>query len=354
MRSPRMMNRFNRTETPVLFTEEDLTYLKGLIGSTRTVDGNEITFESILSIRELVILFNVTFNGNPAVAKVAIKYEILNADREYLIESICSDEGIDLLGEQWDSTNEKWLLTEEQEVILNPLIDEAIRTFKYTDTFVKDVSYEASIHRDIKECDTIPKYYGFYEFDDIEVYVLEKLGVDLFHHTPALEVVAIDVIKALECLHTTDCSHPTKKGFIHRDVTPGNILNREGGVCLIDFGITTPAWACQPYDPAEEKTFLLTAGNPSFAPKNAFIGKYTYAGDLEGLCYTLEYLYYGIQTIPWNVLAREKWRSDMSERAYHLRDEFIPSNEKVRKLLEYINTLENEVPDYKKCISFFN
>lgn len=365
------MERFNRVVHPEEFSEEDLVYLRGLLGTTRTVSAEEdatadatadkknITFVSILSIRELTILYNAILDGTPVVAKVAIKYEVLQ-QRESMLEEICFDHEIELEDGQWDKQNEKWNLTEEQEQFILPKLEEAIKTFKYTDTFIKDVQLEAFFHENLKNCDFVPKYYGLFYCEDIVIYVIEKLGKDLFRERPPLEKVAIDVIKALECLHTTDVDAYIP-GYLHRDVTPGNILNNDrGGVCLIDFGVTSLAANCR-HPGKEKKKYSLTVGNPAFAPSIAFLGCYNYAADLEGLVYTLEVLYSGEETIPWGILACEGrseddkgvWRDELSERAYLLRQGFVPRDKRVKKLLEYIQTIGNEMPDYQKCIGFF-
>lgn len=344
------MNRFNRTVKPQNFSPDDLDYLQGLVGTTRVVEDKQITFISILSIRELAILYEVTLDGISAVAKVAIRYEILQ-EKEEIFENVLSDEGIDC---EWDSEKEEWLLTDEQQRIVMSKVEEAIQTFKYTDTFIKDIRLESSIHEKIPECDFIPKFYGTYECEDIFIYVLEKLGSDLFKIRPDLEIVAVNVIEALRRLHTVK-TQSYILGYFHRDVTPGNILNNgRGGVCLIDFGITCEPWACKQYSEGEEKVYSLTTGNPAFAPSISFIGCYNYAGDLEGLCCTLEFLYSGPETLRWGELFRSaEWNDSMSEKSYQLRQSFIPKNEKVKKLLDYVRSIGNDMPDYDRCIAFF-
>lgn len=346
------MEQFNRIEEPKVFSEEDLVYLKALLGTTRTADGHDITFVSILSIRELVILYNVAFDGVPAVAKVAIRYQILEST-ECIVETLCYEKGIHLEDQQWSQEEEKWLLTDEQTQQIASDLEEALKDFRYANTYVKDVYHEADVHSVLHDCESIPRYYGLYECDDVVIYVIEKLGSDLFSQKPSLEVVAIDVIKALQCLHNAN-TNSYVNGYFHNDVTPGNILNdNRGGVTLIDFGVSRPIWFCG--KPGESPpVYSLKVGNPCFAPSNAFLGCYNYASDLEGLCYTLEFLYHGPEGFPWKELAYEgEWKDEMSERAFLLRQKYTPSNERVRKLFEYIQTIGNEKPDYRKCMEFF-
>jgi serine/threonine protein kinase len=279
-------------DEPTSMSIDDYNLYESLVGTERFIGPDQwLYLTSILSVREFIVLYTGIFDDNgvkiPVVAKATIQY------------------------------------------IVNGQI------------FIAEIEAEAEIHRNTYEYiinhnmeQRIPKYYGVFDDDQypITYYLMEALGSNLFNlHNISLETVAIDVITALKSLHGA--------GYFHRDVTPFNIVNTSNDhVALIDFGLSISISEMNPDNHIE-----LGVGNPMFAPMIAFKNGYNYAGDLEGLCYSLEMVYY--HNLPWG--------RNSGRRGYLLRQSFVPTNIKVGRLLDYLKIIGDERPDYEWCINNF-
>lgn len=99
----------------------------------------------------------------------------------------------------------------------------------------------------------------------------------------------------LELLRIMEGFH--KKGVVHQDIKPHNIMKKDGKLYIIDFGLAR----------------LSSAGNNNFYAIKGFIGTPRYASvrahnmfeqgqkdDLESLFYNIAYFFY--QKLPWSKL----------------------------------------------------
>jgi len=68
-----------------------------------------------------------------------------------------------------------------------------------------------------------------------------------------------------------------KRGILHRDIKPTNIIIAGNELYIIDFGISV----------AMENSNTPFAGTPEFASRNSWKGTYTPNDDFESLCYSL-------------------------------------------------------------------
>lgn len=170
------------------------------------------------------------------------------------------------------------------------------------DTESTSIALEAKIYRIINGNLGFPKFYWFGTFNDCETLIIELLGPSLekkFHDCSkrftlkTILMIAEQMISRLEYIH--------KKGLIHRDLKPDNMLiglgNNNNIVHLIDFGLSRSYIdiKTQKHIPITQQPFVGTA---RFCSCNAHLGcAQSRRDDLESLAYILIYFFKG--KLPW-------------------------------------------------------
>ncbi len=157
---------------------------------------------------------------------------------------------------------------------------------KYTEEFEEGLRHflnEAKILKELKHLDSIVSVYDYFEENGTVYIVMEYIeGLTLSQFIkengvlsfPELLVLITPVILSLSEIH--------KKGLIHRDISPDNlILGTDSRLHLIDFGAAKKNTA-----PSNNNTIILKAG---YAPAEQYIpnGKIGSWTDVYSLCATM-------------------------------------------------------------------
>jgi serine/threonine protein kinase len=116
---------------------------------------------------------------------------------------------------------------------------------EYLDATKKGLSDETKIILKLRGCPFFPGYIAEGVREDFRVLVIDLLGPSLSNMRrilPRHKYTSYSYLRlAIEMVHCIRQFH--KRGFIHRDIKPGNFLirpNRAHPVCLIDFGLSQP------------------------------------------------------------------------------------------------------------------
>lgn len=130
------------------------------------------------------------------------------------------------------------------------------------------------------------------------VLILKRFQMDLNHMPP--EVFKTQYKKLLrQCLEQLKIMH--KANYVHRDISPGNIMIDENGdATILDFGLTQQMQGSEDMNNGIEDKDI---GVPMFMGLHfATTGHYCFKDDIEALAYTFLYVYNGRQNgiqLPW-------------------------------------------------------
>ena len=143
------------------------------------------------------------------------------------------------------------------------------------------LKHEARVLLCLKGCTGIPKLIAYGVFGGIKYLIMEKMRHKVSPNELALfNKTLVNVRKELEMLLRT--IH--KKGFVHRDVKPDNImLDFSGNVTLIDFGFATS------YSSKQKKKSSKIVGTRSFLGPLGLAGYICPEVDNEGVEKSLEF-----------------------------------------------------------------
>lgn len=160
--------------------------------------------------------------------------------------------------------------------------------------------YESKIFRVISNAPGFPSQRYFGTFGNFIHLGMDLLGSPLSHYLKttfslkSVLMIADQMLSRLEYFH--------RKGFVHRDIKPQNILiglgNASNILYLIDFGLSVPYCdlSTGQHIPYSDDNMLV--GTARFSSINSQLGiKQTRRDDLESLGYTL--LYFANGNLPW-------------------------------------------------------
>ncbi len=222
---------------------------------------------------------------------------------------------------------------------------------------------EYEILQDIQGDEGIPKVYKFKQGHKHNYLIMELLGKSIdklfseckknFSYKTIFQI-GYQMIQRIEYIHS--------KGYIHRDIKPGNFVIGKGDkskiIYIIDFGLS------KRYIDKNNKKHIPYKEGKGLTGTARYVSLFTHYGieqsrrdDIEGIAYNLIYLAKG--KLPWQGVKtknkKEKHKKIMeSKLAYSpeqlckdLPDEFVT-------LLKYSRNLEfEEDPDYKKIKLMF-
>lgn len=217
---------------------------------------------------------------------------------------------------------------------------------------------EYNIYRKINKDNTIngiPKIYNYIKTEDYNIMIMELMGPclesifeknDKKFTTNTIFKLAFDMFSLIENFH--------KKGFIHRDIKPGNFIfnyNKPyNNLYIMDFGLSKQYIIDGEHiEPKYDRSLIGTA---RYCSQNIHWGfEPSRRDDLESICYVLIYFFKG--GLPWQGLKKDKTKTQVerigekkSSVSIDILCKDIP--ECFCKILEYIKKLKfEEKPDYK-------
>ena len=156
---------------------------------------------------------------------------------------------------------------------------------------------EGSILSKLGPHPNLPKVYWYGNYSDQSALAMKLYGENLdqliqFYSKFSLKTsvfLGLQLLDVIEHIHS--------RGFLHRDVKPGNILIYKNRIILIDFGISQPFVRDGVHIPYNESRGM--AGTPKFASINSLLGvEQSRRDDIESVWYNLVYFVCG--KLPWD------------------------------------------------------
>lgn len=157
----------------------------------------------------------------------------------------------------------------------------------------------------------LPRFFHYGREGDYDVLVIERLGSSLYQlrsdqsrglSNKSVLMIGIQALKRIETLHSA--------GFIHRDITPMNMLmgyRDADRVYLVDFGLAKRYIDEETGIHIPYRTDKCAMGTELFSSSNSHFGKeLSRRDDLEGLGFSLVYLFRGL---PWKSIRANGERS---------------------------------------------
>ncbi len=366
-----------REGDPQGMTSLEKDYLLSLIGTQQSLlGGKTLRLEKLIHTSDHTFVFEGVYDLREAIIKVTPRYLVRGPDYvSYLTEEalfvVAPEVEVELPSGMGD-TPENWellyreeieRLSPEQRVAFEKTYQELFLAKADARPFILPGTADYAVHSSIEnsiqtveERAVVPRLRNtqpgvpreqlrFDAINPLEYYIVEKLGDPIykgFHSS--VDRLARNVITALEVVHRV---------AIHRDVTPSNIVNTEGGFVLIDFGT---AWHVHPGPVASSRDELVSLGEkdhpfeeflgtPDYAPPIQYIGRWDRLGDLISLCYILDVAYI-VEPLPWFGITE---RSNV----FKAKLAFQPRNPRVKQFYEYLQSLPTDNVDYSKCRAFF-
>ncbi len=161
----------------------------------------------------------------------------------------------------------------------------------------------------------IPKIYNFIQTEDYNIMIMELLGpslesvfdkCDRKFSINTLFKLSIDLFTLIEQFH--------KKGFIHRDIKPGNFIFNYtepfNKLYIVDFGLSKPYVLNGEHIELKYDRSLI--GTARYCSQNIHWGfEPSRRDDLESICYIIIYVFNG--NLPWQGLKKDKNKTQVEK-----------------------------------------
>ena len=225
------------------------------------------------------------------------------------------------------------------------------------------LNYEYSILKDISEGEGIPKVYKVYGGKKYNYLIMQLLGksldklfVDMKKHfsIKTICMLAYQMVQRVEYVHS--------RGYIHRDIKPGNFLmgkNLESKkLYIIDFGLSKKYIDKNTGKHIIYKEGKGLTGTARYVSYNTHLGiEQSRRDDIEGIAYNL--IFFALGKLPWQGV-KTKNKKEKHKKIMELKYEYNPDKlceglpEEFPTLLKYARKLDfEEKPDYKNIKIMF-
>ena len=225
------------------------------------------------------------------------------------------------------------------------------------------LAWEYQIIKELSDGEGIPKVYRLHRGKKHNYLIMQLLGKSLdklFSDTnrhfsiKTVCMIAYQMVQRIEFVHS--------KGYIHRDVKPGNFLLGKNldrkKIYIIDFGLSKKY-----IDKSTNKHIIYKegkglTGTARYVSLNTHYGiEQSRRDDIEGIAYNL--IYFAKGKLPWQGV-KTKNKKEKHKKIMELKEEYNPDKlceglpEEFPTLLKYSRKLDfEEKPDYKNIKIMF-
>ena len=222
---------------------------------------------------------------------------------------------------------------------------------------------EYQILKEISNAKGIPKVYEFHKGHKHNYLIMQLLGksldklfIDMKRHfsIKTVSMIGYQMVQRIEYVHS--------KGYIHRDIKPGNFLigkNKDKEILyIIDFGLSKKYIDKITGKHVIYKEVKGLTGTARYVSLNTHYGiEQSRRDDIEGIAYNL--IYFAKGKLPWQGV-KTKNKKEKHKKIMELKEEYNPDKlceglpEEFPTLLKYSRKLDfEEKPDYKNIKIMF-